>query len=840
MKRLRLAWLAALLAASLACQVIPTPPALQPTAINWLTPQANATALQAPVATATIESAGLAGEEPAPGDVQPFPTPALGEFAGVEIPVWEMAPVLGDYSLPVDWNQVANPDVTNGLTNSQRGFLARNGFVAIHSQEAQFASLRQEVAAQNGQPFYLTTDAAYHALNQALGELTLALESEELRPRLRNLLGATLDEVVTYLPDTQGTSIEGDTWKATATLAVALRLLDSEAALPPGIEAQVDAQVAQILKGGQGEASIFPGWMEDFDAYLPVGHYAGSPELESYFRALTWLSRVSFPLDNRASGPAPSRAPLVLTLALREAKTEHGPAVDEWAAIDGVLAFMIGPALDVGPRETARLMDEIYGPGVTLLDLADDALWKDFLSFVQALPPPKNSSEFLKGAGAPPQEHNWRLLGDRFHLDETILTALIYEQVGAPDKRRELASGLDMMSVLGSAAAMQAGEQAGFSAYLNYPTQLKRLQSAAQAQSRQQWLNTVLGAWSYAFQPQLGVKGEAFPTYMRTPAWGYKDLNSALGSWAELRRDAAYYPLPQAETLPAPRSITSGPAPAYVEPNPPVFFRLAALAGTTSAGLKRRGMTGWRPAEAGSLSAALIELDDLGQQFKWLGAIAARELQGLPLTKEETWLIQSPLGPAEQRAYQFQNSSLAQAPWQSLPAMPVISSLPGKGERVQQVGVGLVDRLFVIIPMGDRLWVAQGGVYSYYEFAQESQARLKDDVWQRLLESTSPALPPWMENFIFLDGYPFGVLAFRIGDVYRVTPSGAGLNARSEPALGGEILRQLEPGNLVILIDGPVQADGLVWWKFNLDPNGATLLEGWMVESQEFYERVAN
>ena len=69
--------------------------------------------------------------------------------------------------------------------------------------------------------------------------------------------------------------------------------------------------------------------------------------------------------------------------------------------------------------------------------------------------------------------------------------------------------------------------------------------------------------------------------------------------------------------------------------------------------------------------------------------------------------------------------------------------------------------------------------------------------------------------------------------------SGAGLNARREAALNAEVMRQLQPGDLVILIDGPVQADGLTWWKFNLDPNGSAPLEGWMVESQEFYERMA-
>ena len=76
---------------------------------------------------------------------------------------------------------------------------------------------------------------------------------------------------------------------------------------------------------------------------------------------------------------------------------------------------------------------------------------------------------------------------------------------------------------------------------------------------------------------------------MGTEAWAYKDLNSALGSWAELKHDTALYTkMPESAGGGGPPS--SGPAPGYIEANPEVFYRLAYVAETIAAGLTERGM----------------------------------------------------------------------------------------------------------------------------------------------------------------------------------------------------------------------------------------------------------
>jgi hypothetical protein len=105
-------------------------------------------------------------------------------FASTTATSWEPQPYAGiDYPLPLDSNQAVNAQVVVGLTDEQRAFLAENGFVVIHSQEAQFLDIRESVVDQ-GQAYFLTADSAFHSLHLTFDDLLKALEREQLRPQM--------------------------------------------------------------------------------------------------------------------------------------------------------------------------------------------------------------------------------------------------------------------------------------------------------------------------------------------------------------------------------------------------------------------------------------------------------------------------------------------------------------------------------------------------------------------------------------------------------------------------------------------------------------------------------
>ena len=206
-------------------------------------------------------------------------------------------------------------------------------------------------------------------------------------------------------------------------------------------------------------------------------------------------------------------------------------------------------------------------------------------------------------------------------------------------------------------------------------------------------------------------------------------------------------------------------------------------------------------------------MEELSQRYQQLGDIAARELQGQPPTQDEWDLIQSCMGEVECTTLTAQRYGLDQ----ELPPMPIVSAVSGSGENeVLEAATGQLNRIYVIVPLDGKLQIAQGGIYSYYEFRQPRSARLMDEEWRKRLQSNPPALPAWTANFLLPGGKPTDVLAFRVGDVYSITEAGKDLNLRQSPSTSAKVLRKLDQYEYVEIIGGPQSANGYNWWQVRI------------------------
>jgi Bacterial SH3 domain len=75
---------------------------------------------------------------------------------------------------------------------------------------------------------------------------------------------------------------------------------------------------------------------------------------------------------------------------------------------------------------------------------------------------------------------------------------------------------------------------------------------------------------------------------------------------------------------------------------------------------------------------------------------------------------------------------------------------------------------------------------------------------------------------------------FESGGIYQITAAGNNLNMRSSPSLRGAVLKKLNSGDTVTILEGPVQADGYTWWKMRT----ADGVEGWAVDVAGWYAPV--
>jgi Protein of unknown function (DUF3160)/Bacterial SH3 domain len=289
----------------------------------------------------------------------------------------------------------------------------------------------------------------------------------------------------------------------------------------------------------------------------------------------------------------------------------------------------------------------------------------------------------------------------------------------------------------------------------------------------------------------------------------------------------------------------SGPAPAYVEPNPNAFYRLAYAAQALTVGIKPQqedwSMRGWNEVESVDASmfysteAYVQHLSDLAERLGQLGDIAARELQGQELTVDDYGLIQGCLEYKEC----LDHGAYTQNPPEQEP-IPLVAAVSGAEDRVLEASVGNLNRIFVAVPLEGKLEIAQGGVFSYYEFTQPRSDRLTDQAWRDKIAANLPVAPAWTKQFLLDGGKPHNALAFRVGDTYYVTEAGGNppLNMRSGPSKSQNVVSKLEKDAYLTIIDGPEKNSEGTWWKVRLELFDAT--EGWVLENPEWLARSDN
>ena len=143
-----------------------------------------------------------------------------------------------------------------------------------------------------------------------------------------------------------------------------------------------------------------------------------------------------------------------------------------------------------------------------------------------------------------------RLMGQRYILDSYLFQQMVAPHVGTAEdpnhpgtfNTRTFPMGLDVMSLLGSQRAYEIADKVyQQTRFKNYAEQTEKLRREVAAYTAKQWPENVYAGWLHTPKFLIEPKREGYPTFMRSEAWLDKQLNAALGSWAELRHDTILY-----------------------------------------------------------------------------------------------------------------------------------------------------------------------------------------------------------------------------------------------------------------------------------------------------------
>jgi hypothetical protein len=657
------------------------------------------------------------------------------------------------YAYEVPGNAAAK---TVEFSSAQRAKLAQNGFVVTPVEAEQFFHIYEShhFGTTPRIPNFITSDCVLQLYHLFYDCTLRGIEVSELLPALE-----TLTEGMAEGSREQADAITDSTLKAAALknmdfFDVAEGLLRENDSTWYADDSVVTAEISKVkAHAGLEPSAIFP-FQHDYSQYIPRGHYTRSDDLRRFFLAMTWYGQNGFPFyfeDHRTEEQV--RQALLITDLLFRDKSDSIPLINLWDKIYRITETYVGSADDLTPYQYRKVMQSVYGKKFTAKQFADKKKLDAFYKKAPELSKPRIVSQSKEAT--PLKGTEFRFMGQRYLPDSYMLQKLTDYRL------RRYPHGLDVMAVLDNSEAAALLDSLYPTAWPEYRPRRDALIKEFASLPEEEWFRSIYSGWIYTLKALIEERGKTYPYFMQNTAWAHKELTTALASWAEGRHDVILYGKPSMAEggdgePPQPRPM------GYVEPVPRFWGRLHKLVGMTDSVLTQHG------AMPEDMSTLFKRLSDM---LAFLRTASEKELRGEELSDEEYKTIQWFGGDLEDmslkilsldRTVEFINEITGEKMEVERPALrgwfevegpdrdlACIADVHTAQDSCLEEAVGHVDEILVAVPIGGKLYLTRGGVFSYYEFNYAYSHRLTDEAWQEMIKrGRAPDRPVWISSFV--------------------------------------------------------------------------------------------
>jgi len=645
----------------------------------------------------------------------------------------------------------------NGFPLSDRELhvIRENGFVIVPADKNEMYELYGATY-----PF-VTTDVILHTfmilLRASLGELDRLV----LMPDVTDLSGRLLADCLAQARELSNPHLKTLAQRNAGVFAVPVTLLTGKLPgtprLPTGVAQAVGSEVDKIKKHeGEVPSALF-GYTEDFTKYAPRGRDDLTPDLAPYYPAMLYYGRMMF----RAQSLEQTQQALLLLDVL----SKDSLARREWARTDSLLSELFGTRDDLTILDYERIVRVVQHSRTgdrrapTYAELARDRPFVRTFSesLLQTNAPRIRTATPTSPTGkrSATAEVGLRVFGQRYTRPIHMLQILMDEGVWPP-------SGLQVASaLLGSPGARQilAEKGAGMPAFpgIDRPPGSEPYGSLSEG-----WIH----ASQALFDSPVGA-----PDFMRRAAWEEKEINTALGAWAELQNSTVLYTKDANVYKSASRELDRFHG--YVEPVPEFYRRLKQLIERYTRSLDNCGLflrvgkdrdsvlaalgptvpmrdaahqgpEGYRKILERREAAIRVErslFEELASVLDQLEAIASKEVTGEAQSIDDGYFLKGLYRRLMYLSFNRSGANIAQT------SMAIVSDVASeyRSQTCLEVGVGRPAAIYAAIPDSANTFVCKGAVYLYYEFLRPIQNRLNDSEWRDLSRDQSqPTDRPWI------------------------------------------------------------------------------------------------
>lgn len=647
----------------------------------------------------------------------------------------DIKPNVEPYKVNDDFSNVENFDIFGEFSTDQLDLIKQNNFVVNPTKEEQLFFIYEDNQYKEI-PSFITTDSVLQVYHIFYDYTLRTLENEKLIGILEELTNEMLLKSIELYEKIENSEVKAAQSKNVAFFAAAQLLLEKE--LPSDIPEVAKTMALEEIKkinahGGFAKSSIFPFDM-DYSQYTTRGHYTRSDNLKRYFKAMMWYGQAPFPLykiENQERNIEQTLQALLITYSLYLDKQDF----QNWELIYEPTNFFVGSSDDLNIYQYADLIIKVYGNSPDINKFNDVEMLDKLYEEAKSLPEPRIKPKYT--TVTTPVGKQFRFMGQRYVLDAEIIQELTEPIV------RPIPSGLDVMGVLGSHKAkeiqMSKEENQDWS---EYPIMFDNLIKKFSSVSENEWRSNMYQGWMWTLKGFIEPFGEGYPSFMGNNAWIDKDLNTALGSWSELKHDTILYGKQSGAEMGGGGMATIG----YVEPNIEVYEKLLWLTRFSRANLNERGLI---------IEAIDEKMEKFEVLLQFLINCSIKELNNEVLTEDEYFQIGYYGGTLESLSSSFAGDGLR---WFEITSdtdrnMAVIADFHTIAPNTysdggyMEAGVGPAYEIYVVVPIDGKLYLTRGAIFSYHEFI--STERLTDETWQTMIkEDKHPAMPEWTNSFI--------------------------------------------------------------------------------------------
>ncbi|MDD3174106.1 MAG: DUF3160 domain-containing protein [Herbinix sp.] len=615
------------------------------------------------------------------------------------------------YTIAKDLSNIENIDQFSGFTKEQINMLVKNGFFVSPSIDTRIYYVYDDNE-YKGVPNFITADAALHLYHQFYDKSLMSVETGYLYNDLDLMTKQMLDKSLLLLEELKDEDLKSLQEKNVIYFMVARMLFTQTSDIAVEADqklidvAKQEFEICQVAEGYQKSPLL--GTDFDYSQCKVRGHYTRSEELGKFFKTMMWLGTASFDFANKDN----ILQSLLITFTTFS-DSENTCDAKLWSDIYQPTTQYVGLSDDINVFDMNSLRLEVYGNSDDP-NIFNDEVYQDKLEkAVKALPEPQIKAS-LSNLSTPTGKQ-FRFMGQRYILDSDILQKLIDNDL------RPIPSSLDVMGVLGSNVAedLLFNEYKPQETWPKYTENYNKLKNKAAAFSTDYWKTNLYSGWLWSLQEVLTKQdlSSGMPFFMTTKAWKYKSLNTALGSYTELKHDCVLYGKQASAEGGGPEAFADQH---YVEPNVNLYSKLLYLTDFTVSILEEKGMMNTSLSEGASQYKDFLNL---------LMECSLKELNNEALTEEEKKQLLWSGGTMESIMTKFLLGVTGDYSTNDVTDMLATDIMTYMGTYLS-LGTGYFDHIYVVIPVGGKLYLSRGSVYSFYEFT--SDTRLTDEEWWAL------------------------------------------------------------------------------------------------------------